>query len=131
MAHPIKSYDERMRTALENATLKRQLAQLTEDIDDLKQDKRSYRASKDRAEAHLGLVEAALSDAKDEIDQLRTELEKERNENACLRKKMEEESQEDSKWFVMVEMLQSKVAVRMSARVASVNATKLDISLGT
>ncbi|KAJ3538198.1 hypothetical protein NMY22_g5266 [Coprinellus aureogranulatus] len=97
------------RKSLENEILNRQLARLTADVEDLKEDKRSYRASKDRAEADLDALRSDLENANLEIDQLRGELEKERKESAYLRKKMEEESQQDRKWFVMVERLQAKV----------------------
>lgn len=126
VAHPGPSnfdylvvHSDLRRVTAENEALKSVVKRLTDDLEDLKHDKRSYRASKERVEADLDAARRSLEDTRSSLDEARMlndelteKLEDRDRDNEYLRKMLEEESQEDTKWFMIVEQLQAKVAVR-------------------
>ena len=73
-------------TRVEVDRLKKQVSELSEEIEDLKHDKRSFRASNDRLNHDLQKVTEELAASKTEQENLRRMLEKERSENVALKR---------------------------------------------
>lgn len=73
-------------THMELERLRKQVSELSEEVEDLKHDKRSFRASNDRLNQDLEKMTEELAASRKEQEIFRNMLERERSQNAALKR---------------------------------------------